>query len=451
MSDHEKPQDESNSRVKRFGRYARVGTSMGGLAAKLAGEKFLGLKINRDDHAHALRGALGNLRGPLLKVAQLLATIPEALPKEYVEELRHLQSNAPPMGWPFVKRRMKTELGPNWQDKFARFDRGATAAASLGQVHQATSHTGQVLACKLQYPDMASTVEADLNQLRVVLNLFEKYDKAVSTKYIIQEIEARLREELDYKLEARYTAAYADMLADEDAVTVPAVITDLSTDRLITTTWVAGKPVLDFKQAPIEQRNKIAMALFRAWYVPLYHYGFIHGDPHLGNYTIRDDCGINLLDFGCVRIFPPHFIKAVLDLYRALQNDDRDLAMHAFETWGFENLTKEVADILLIWAGFLYDPILDNKKRVIGQTNGQVYGRDTAETVHKKLRNAGGVTVPREFVFMDRAALGLGSVFIHLQAEINWYEVFHDLTHDFDENSLAKNQKRILAKHHLSP
>lgn len=451
MNEKTKPSDDQNTRVKRLGRYARVGTSMGGLAAKLAGEKFLGLTIDRDDHAKALRGALGNLRGPLLKVAQLLATIPEALPKEYVAELQHLQSNAPPMGWPFVKRRMKTELGDDWQSKFKSFDRGAVAAASLGQVHKAISLKGEALACKLQYPDMASAVEADLQQLRIVLSLFEKYDKAISTKYIIEEIEARLREELDYTLEAKYTRAYGEMLALEDSVTVARVFDELSTDRLITTSWVEGHPVLNFKEAPLEQRNTIAMALFRAWYIPLYHYGIIHGDPHLGNYTIRDDCGINLLDFGCVRVFPPVFIKAVLDLYKALQTDDRNLAVHAFETWGFENLSDEVIDILLIWAGFLYDPILDNKKRVIGQTNGQVYGRSTAEEVHKKLRAAGGVTVPREFVFMDRAALGLGSVFIHLQAEVNWYEVFQNLTQDFDLKTVTDNQKRILATHHLIP
>lgn len=441
--------DDTNTRIKRLGRYARVGTSMGGLAAKLAGEKFLGLTINRDDHAKALRNTLGNLRGPLLKVAQLLATIPEALPKEYVAELQHLQSNAPPMGWPFVKRRMKTELGADWQSKFEHFARGAKAAASLGQVHQATHFDGRKLACKLQYPDMASAVEADLQQLKIVLTLFEKYDKAISTKYIIEEIEARLREELDYTLEAKYTRAYADMLSTEETVTIPDVVDELSTDRLITTTWVEGQPVLNFKDAPLEQRNKIAMSLFRAWYIPLYQYGMIHGDPHLGNYTIREDHGINLLDFGCVRIFPAKFIKAVLDLYQALSTDNRDLAVHAFETWGFDNLSNEVINILLIWAGFLYGPVLDNKKRVIGQTQGKVYGRDTAEAVHKKLRAAGGVTIPREFVFMDRAALGLGSVFIHLQAEINWFEVFQDLTQGFDLKTLEKNQKRILDKQGL--
>ena len=126
---------------------------------------FLGMDIDRARNAAELAAALGGLKGPIMKVAQLLATIPEALPPEYVAELTKLQSQAPPMGWAFVKRRMQAELGADWQTKFASFEHHPAAAASLGQVHRATSHDGAELACKLQYPDMQSAVEADLRQL----------------------------------------------------------------------------------------------------------------------------------------------------------------------------------------------------------------------------------------------------------------------------------------------
>src|SRR3546814_8803676 len=106
---------EENTFGGRLTRYARVSTSMGGLAARLAGERYLGVKMERGRHASDLKEALGQLRGPLVKVAQMLATIPEALPKEYVAELQQLQANAPAMGWTFVKRRMTSELGPDWQ------------------------------------------------------------------------------------------------------------------------------------------------------------------------------------------------------------------------------------------------------------------------------------------------------------------------------------------------
>jgi len=109
---------EKNNLGQRALRYGRVSTTMAGLAARVAGERYLGMKIDRDGHAGQLTEALGNLKGPLMKVGQILATIPEALPPEYANDFQQLQSNAPPMGWSFVKRRMKTELGPDWQSKF---------------------------------------------------------------------------------------------------------------------------------------------------------------------------------------------------------------------------------------------------------------------------------------------------------------------------------------------
>lgn len=440
----EKENSHFTGRVKR---YARVSATATGLAAKLAGQKFLGLDINRPDHAKQLMQSLGDLKGPLLKVAQLLSTIPNALPKEYAAELQKLQSNAPPMGWPFVRRRMTAELGAGWEKKFAQFDQQATAAASLGQVHRATLHDGRKVACKLQYPDMQSAVEADLKQLKVFLSLFEKYDKSVSTVEIQKEIADRLHEELDYTLEARYEKLYAHILAGEAAVRVPEVVDDLCTGRLLTTTWLDGAPILDYKNAKQDVRNTIALNMFRAWYVPLYGYGIIHGDPHPGNYAVQKDLSINLLDFGCVRVFPPRFVQGVITLYHALKTNDTEMAVSAYESWGFSNLSRELIDVLNIWARFLYGPVLDDKKRAIGVVpEKEVYGRQTAHEVHQALRRAGGVTVPREFVFMDRAALGLGSVFLHLQAEVNWYQLFNDLIADFDATAVAKRQRAVLSR-----
>ncbi len=213
--------DEQNSFGGRVARYARVSTAVGGLAARMAGERYLGIKVDRDAHAKELRAALGGLKGPLMKVAQLLATIPEAIPDEYVAELSQLQSNAPSMGWSFVRRRMQAELGHGWEARFRSFEREAAAAASLGQVHRAVGLDGQKLACKLQYPDMASAVEADLGQLRLILGLFERVDKAVSTKRVHEEISERLREELDYEREGQNMALYADILRGDPGCACP--------------------------------------------------------------------------------------------------------------------------------------------------------------------------------------------------------------------------------------
>lgn len=436
---------EEDSALGRVRRYAKVGASVGGLAAKLGAERMLGVKLDRGRHAAELRAALGGLKGPLMKVAQIMSTIPDALPKEYVQELTQLQANAPAMGPAFVKRRMVAELGPQWQAKFGSFDLTAAAAASLGQVHRATSKDSRQLAVKLQYPDMASAVEADLRQLKLIFAIYRRMDAAIDTTHIHAEIAARLREELDYEREALHMRLYAEMLKGEANVHVPTLIPELSTKRLLSMTWLDGRRLLDYADAPQETRNTIAMNLFRAWYVPFYQCGVIHGDPHLGNYTVRDDLGINLLDFGCVRIFPSRFVGGVIDLYRAISGNDRDLAVHAYETWGFTGLSNEVIDTLNLWAEFVYAPLLEDRPRRIQEMESSgLYGREVAEQVHRKLKELGGVTPPREFVFMDRAAIGLGGVFLHLKAEINWHRLFHDLIADFDVKAMEKRQKAAL-------
>jgi len=435
----------------RLGRYVKVGTSVGGLAARMAGNRYLGLPMDRGRHAAELKAALGGLKGPLMKAAQLLSTIPDALPEEYAAELSQLQSNAPSMGWPFVKRRMAGELGRDWASRFGSFERTAAAAASLGQVHRATSLDGAPLACKLQYPDMRAALEADLRQLRLVFAIYERYDSAIRTEDIFHEIAARLREELDYAREARHIALYADMLANEPDIHVPNVVADLSTERLLSMNWLDGAPLLRWSETATQaERNALAARMFRAWYLPLYRYGVIHGDPHLGNYTVRADGEVNLLDFGCIRIFPPRFVQGSIDLYWALTRGDEALAVQAYENWGFRNLTRAHIAALNQWAQFLYGPLMDDRVRRLTEGMAGDYGRDTARKVHEDIRALGGVAPPREFVFMDRAAIGLGSVFIHLKAELNWHDLFRSLIDGFNVDALTQRQGQALQRAGLS-
>ncbi len=436
---------EDNSLGGRVKRYARVGRAVGGLAARAGAGRVLGVKTDSRRAAADLRRALGGLKGPLMKVAQILSTIPDALPPDYAQELAQLQSDAPRMGWPFVRRRMAAELGPDWRGRFAEFETEAAAAASLGQVHRARSLDGRELACKLQYPDMASVVEADLRQLKTVMALYSAYDRAIDPTHIHAELAERMREELDYRREAAHIRLYRRMLEGEAGVRVPEVQDDLSTSRLLTMTWLDGVRVITVKDAAPELRNRVALNLFRAWYRPFYGFGVIHGDPHLGNYTVRADGGINLLDFGCIRIFPPRLVQGVIDLYHALETGDEALAVHAYETWGFRDIGRETVDVLNIWAKYIYGPLLEDRVRVIEESGSGAYGIGVAEKVHSELKRIGGVAPPREFVLMDRAAIGLGSVFVHLNAETNWHAVFQDLAGDFDLDAMTARQAEALA------
>jgi predicted unusual protein kinase regulating ubiquinone biosynthesis (AarF/ABC1/UbiB family) len=445
-----------NVRANVFGelrRFARTSGAVGGIAARYAGERVFGVKTDRAAHADDLRAILGGLKGPLMKVAQFLSTVPDALPPEYAAELAELQANAPPMGWSFVRRRMSSELGPNWQSNFTEFGQTAAAAASLGQVHRARTSDGRLVACKLQYPDMASTVEADLRQLKIAMAIYHRMDSAIRQDDVYKELVARLREELDYEREASHLRLYNAMLADEPDIHVPEPVANLTTRRLLTMTWLDGNGLQKQLEAglSLESRNQIARALFAAWYVPLYRYGVIHGDPHLGNFQRRDDGGLNLLDLGAIRIFPSRFIRGVIDLYLAVRDNDEDRALHAYESWGFTDITREKMQVLNEWARFLYEPLLDNRVRPIQLNDDPNYGRATAERVHAGLQRTGGVRPPREFVLMDRSAIGLGSVFLRLKAELNWSEMFNALIADFDEQALAERQAAALAAAAVPP
>ena len=427
-------------------RIIKVGTNVGGFVAKIAAKNILGI-TQKDKNAEELTQLLGNLKGPIMKVAQILSTIPDAIPEEYAKKLSMLQAEAPSMGWLFVKRRMRTELGINWQDKFKYFDKEAIKAASLGQVHKAIEkNKSRLLACKLQYPDMLSIVEADINQLKLLFSLYKRIDKTIDTSEIQREISSRVREELDYIREQKHMIMFAKIFSESPNVMVPNFFSDISTERLLCMNFLEGKKLLEFKDKSHSIRKKLAENMFFAWYYPFYRFGLIHGDPHLGNYSADKNFKINLLDFGCVRFFQPSFVKGVIDLYFALMKNNKELAVSAYESWGFESLSKDLIEILNIWAKFLFSPLLEDKVMKMQETNSTAYGAEAASKVHKELKKIGGVKPPREFVFMDRAAIGLGSVFLHLGAELNWYKIFNELIHNFDEKEVENKQNKLLSE-----
>ena len=438
--------DDRSSFLGELKRMVRTSGAVGGIAARVVGERAFGFKTNRADHAEDLKIILGGLKGPLMKVAQFLSTVPDALPAEYAAELAQLQANAPAMGWPFVRRRMQGELGPDWQSKFIHFTHEAAAAASLGQVHRATLPDGTDVACKLQYPDMTSTMEADLRQLRLAMAVYHRMDGAIQHDEIYTELAERLREELDYLREAAQMRLYHLMLANTPEVHIPTPIPTFSTKRLLTMTWLDGRPLMQrlAEAPPQDERNAIASALFKAWYVPFYRYGVIHGDPHMGNYQVRPDATVNLLDFGAIRVFPAKFVRGVIDLFEAVRDSDEAKAHHAYEGWGFTDLSKDKMSVLNEWARFLYEPLTQDRVRRITESDDPQFGRAVAERVHAGLKRTGGVKPPREFVLMDRSAIGLGSVFLRLKAELNWSRLFHELIEDFNADALAARQHAAL-------
>ncbi len=444
--------NEANRLSARATRYARLGVNAGALAARVGVNRLRG--GGRETDAKALASALGSMKGPLMKVAQMLSTIPDALPADFAAELMRLQSQAPPMGAAFVRRRMQAELGPNWRERFADFDFKPAAAASLGQVHGAKSLGGEKLACKLQYPDMASAVETDLSNLDLLFSFHRRAGAAIDTQEIAREIRERVREELDYQREAKIARLYRIMLADRPFVRVPRVEENLSTRRLLTLQWLDGEPLVAFETASQEARDAIAVGLFDAWWRPFLRYGVIHGDPHLGNYTVAASAegekrrveGVNLFDYGCVRIFPPRFVRGVVELYRALKAGDKAGVADAYAMWGFARLTPGTAEAMTIWARFMCGPILDDRVRSVADgVKPSEYGRREIGQVMRALRaEGGGLLPPREFVFLERATIGLGGAFLRLAARLNFHRMYGDAIAGFDEATLARRQSGAL-------
>ena len=414
--------------LKTLKRIFDVGTTLTGIGMRVGAQEYLGVNIDDAVYAKKLRQSFGEMKGPFMKMVQFLSTVPDALPPEFVTEFMTLQSNAPSMGEGFVRRRMVGELGLNWRNSFRDFDLKACNAASLGQIHKAVSLNGENLAVKLQYPDMETTMGADLKQLDIVLGIYRSFNKSIDTKDIVTEISERLYEELDYKQEAinqeKFRQIYKENL---EFVRVPKVHEDLSTKRLLAMEWFEGKPVLEYVNASEDVRNELGKKLFLAWYLPLYRYGILHCDPHPGNYLILPDHHIGLLDFGCVRRFSPAFLKAVIDLYIALRDDLPELAVDAYKRWGFDNINKELVEVLNRWAKLLYEPLLEDRVRPLQLEEGGKKGWETARAVHKQLHELGGIKPPREFVFMDRAAVGVGSVIMRLGSQQNWHQLFESI------------------------
>lgn len=427
---------------RRLARFARVSAGLTGVAARGAGRALAGKRVVSVENAADLTAVLGNLRGPVMKVAQFVATVPGVLPQDIAAQLMTLQTSAPPMGPAFVRRRMAAELGKDWEKKFKSFSREAAAAASLGQVHRAVGKDGRALACKLQYPDMVAAVDSDIRQFKAALRIQRGFDPTIDTREFGTEIGARLAEELDYVREAANMRLYAIMLNDRDDISVPEPVAALSSLRLLTMTWLDGRPIAEFENAPLGQRNRISTALFKAWWRPFARYGIIHGDPHLGNYAVRADSGINLLDYGCVRTFRPEFVAGVIGLYHALGKKDDVLAAKSYRAWGFAKVTPELVEVMNMWARFIFNPLLDDRVRVVDDgVPAAEYGIRQANDVHARLKALGGIKPPREFVFMDRAAIGLGGALMRLGARLNFHKMFEEEIADFDVEALARRQR----------
>lgn len=398
-----------------------------------------------DDVApEVLQKALGNLKGPIMKVAQMLGNIPGAVPESYRKAFAGLQTMASPMGPLFVKRRLKQELGADYARHFADFEEAAFKAASLGQIHKGRLTTGEEIVCKLQYPAMQEVIAADFKHIRMIARSIESRMKMNVTE-LIDEIEERFLEELDYRREARNMDVFRSiyeksvMSSIVAAPHIPHVFHELSTDKLLVMQLCKGELLVDM-QISEDQANVYGRQLFWSWYWPFYYAGTIHGDSHMGNYMFQDG-QLSVFDFGCARGFSQHFVESVLMLYQGLRDDCRDQYVEAFEQWGFRPLTREIVVALHRWASYIYAPLLDDRIRPIEIDYSVQQGRKLSREVAELIAKSGGVRIPREFVFLDRATVGIAGTLLQLRSQNNWHQEFEAMVAHAQPQLISQRQK----------
>ena len=341
MTDREK--NRFSARAKR---YASVG-SQGRRRGRAHGRRALLRRARSTAPAMPLElaAALGGLKGPIMKVAQLLATIPDALPPEYATELTKLQSQAPPMGWAFVKRRMQAELGADWQKKFASFEHHPAAAASLGQVHRARALDGARAGLQAAIsrhavggrsrPAAAATAVRDPPALRSGDR--HQRDRQGDRR-------ARCARSSTIVREAKHVALYRDMLdgrgRDPRAGGLAGAFDRPAADARLARRHASCST---HKDDALAVRNRLATAMFTAWWLPFSRFGVIHGDPHLGNYTVFDDARASPPASTCSTTAASASSRRASSAAWSISIDgllhgDDDLVVHAYETWGFKRL-----------------------------------------------------------------------------------------------------------------
>jgi predicted unusual protein kinase regulating ubiquinone biosynthesis (AarF/ABC1/UbiB family) len=349
----------------RLARTARFGGLVAGQSARWAGTQVAnrGRSPEQAEAADARRALgladelvtqLGQMKGAAMKLGQVLSTVdfdmvPEGEREAFKERLSALRDAAPEVPFKDMRKVLLEDLGGDLDEHFDTFAAEPIAAASIGQVYRATLHDGRDVAVKVQYPGVAEAVETDLRNAGMLLPLVRRLAPGLDAKALMAELRDRIGEELDYELEAQNHRRVARAFRDHPLIRVPAVVTSMSTRRVLVTEYVAGRGFGAVKALPEAQRDRFAEICFRFFYGLLRRERIAAGDPHPGNYLLCDDGRVCFLDFGLVRRMDADYLDGERALAQAVIRGDAD----AVHDW--------MADLgyLPDPAGFVPDRVLD--------------------------------------------------------------------------------------------
>jgi predicted unusual protein kinase regulating ubiquinone biosynthesis (AarF/ABC1/UbiB family) len=370
------------------------------------------------------------LRGAFTKLAQLLSMRHDLFPAEALEVLSTVQSSVPPMPWAKVRRVITAELGAPPEERFARFEHEAFAAASLGQVHRAELRAGRKpVVVKVQYPGVGDTVHQDLKNIRSLVRVFDSIARDVMRQDVdsgdvVRELEERLAEELDYRREADNLERFRTLLASDREVMIPRVHRTLSTGRVLTMDRLDGYPLQDIMAPGVDQELKdwVALKLFRLIWRQMFDFGVLHADPHPGNYLVTHHPKLGILDFGSVRVFEPAVRLGYLRTARGLLAGDEAAVGAAVTALGFVDPGDDPAPFIEILR-IVCEPVLEDREWDPRDYDVVERGlRISQIKLSNRLYRA-----PGHQVFFLRALAGLDGYLKAFGTVRNWHRLFRDI------------------------
>jgi len=381
------------------------------------------------DDAFALRTAedvareLGGMKGALMKAGQLLSFVVEALPEPAQQSLASLYSDAPPMAADLAAEVVREELGRPPEQVFLDWQRHPVAAASIGQVHRAVTRTGRDVAVKVQYPGVGEAIEADLSNADALYRMFSAFAlKGLDTRALVDELRVRMRDELDYRLEAGHLDEFARHLAGHPFVRVPEVVPEHSTGKVLTTAWVEGLGWSEFAaSATPVAKARAGEVIWRFAQHAVHRIGAFNGDPHPGNYRFSPDGDVTFLDFGLVKRWSPgewELLAPSLDAIVVHRDPDRLVA--AMETSGFLPRGTGLDPALVYdYVSTPYQPYLVDEF---------TFTRDFMRTTVQRIIDVDGphadviarLNMPASFVILDRVVWGVSALLGKLELTAPW-------------------------------
>jgi predicted unusual protein kinase regulating ubiquinone biosynthesis (AarF/ABC1/UbiB family) len=423
--------------LARNGELARLGLRVGGTYASASARKVFASAERRVeiDHETELKSAqqvserLGDMKGALMKLGQMASYLDEGLPGPLRAALSQLQSSAPPMSADLAAQVIERELGAPPEQIFLEWDPEPLAAASIGQVHRAVllvDGAERAVAVKVQYPGVDHAIDADLKNADLLGFLLQQGFSGLDPSEMVEEVKSRIREELDYRLEARNQTLFAEWFADHPFIRVPRVYHDLSTHRVLTTELVAGHSWSWVKDQSQEFRDRVGETLFRFVFRSLYGMHKFNGDPHPGNYLFHDDGSVTFLDFGLVKHFNDVEMNTFISMVRtAAYERDIPAFRSVLESSGMLKPEAPVnTDDVGAYFGRFYQPV--SADREITWTSDYASGI-VRHTFDRSSPIAQYATVPKTFVFIQRINLGLYAILGELGARGNYRRVAEEL------------------------